>query len=154
MTVQEFNTKYSDYIEKDNYGLTIDNQEVIEYLDSIFTNLIKNEVIFQIQQIKLKFDQVRVYVSNDPDLERMLTYDIKRILHKDQFRKVTLEDLKELQNILTLYGNAYIYRDFHLIEDDLKINFPNLYEMIEEIRIKIMGVKSILYLTIYTWKDV
>ena len=40
-TNKEFNDKYKDYLEEGHYGLDINHLKVIEYLDSIFQDLIK-----------------------------------------------------------------------------------------------------------------
>lgn len=39
MTVNEFNIKYFDYLGDGHYGLDIDNEEVIEYLDQEYLDL-------------------------------------------------------------------------------------------------------------------
>ena len=36
MTVEEFNTKYKAYLEEGHYGLVINIQMVIDYLDNLF----------------------------------------------------------------------------------------------------------------------
>lgn len=62
MTCGEFNSKYSDYIEADHYGLDIDIPSVVEYLDEKFKDLISIPG-FTYSQIKLKFNMSRVYMS-------------------------------------------------------------------------------------------
>lgn len=62
MTTQEFNEKYKDYLEKDNYGLDISYSSVISYLDGMFQELIKIPG-FQYSQIKIKFDSSRFYTN-------------------------------------------------------------------------------------------
>jgi hypothetical protein len=62
MTIEEFNEKYKDYLGKGHYGLDINNQEVIEYLDDKFQELIKIPG-FMYYQIKLKFNKPRVYID-------------------------------------------------------------------------------------------
>ncbi len=71
MTVQEFNTKYFDYLETRHYGLDINNHEVIEYLDNIFQELITIPD-FKYMQIKEKFNFTCFYcngISNDRKIE-------------------------------------------------------------------------------------
>lgn len=65
MTAQEFNEKNKDYIEKGHYGLAINNEKVINYLDTKFHELIKIPG-FKYAQIKLKFGYRRIYCDNVP----------------------------------------------------------------------------------------
>ncbi len=60
MTEKQFNEKYKDYIEEGFDGLEFDIPAVTEYLDKIFTDLIKVEG-FKYAQIKLKFGFARFY---------------------------------------------------------------------------------------------
>lgn len=62
MNNEEFNEKYKDYCEPGHYGLEIKNEKVIEYLDELFSILIKNPH-FSFSQIKLKFGYARVYMQ-------------------------------------------------------------------------------------------
>ena len=62
MTVSEFNEKYKDYLGEGHYGLSIDNQEIIDYLDIIFEDLVKIKE-FKYYQIKLKYGYPRVYLT-------------------------------------------------------------------------------------------
>ena len=62
MTVEEFNTKYSEFLEKGNYGLAIQNSKVIQFLDKEFEKFINREN-FKFSQIKLKFGYARVYAE-------------------------------------------------------------------------------------------
>ncbi len=65
MTTEEFNNKYMDYLEKGHYGIAINNEEVIDYLDKEFQELIKIPD-FQYTQIKLKFGYCRIYCDKVP----------------------------------------------------------------------------------------
>ncbi len=62
-TVNEFNEKYKNYLEKGYYGLSLDKLEVIEYLDKEFQELIKIPG-FKYHQIKSKFNSFRFYAVN------------------------------------------------------------------------------------------
>lgn len=62
MTVEEFNEKWSAYLEEGHYGLDISHPDVIEYLDQQFETL---SLIpgFSYSQIKEKFGSARVYLA-------------------------------------------------------------------------------------------
>ena len=66
MTAEEFNEKYSAYLEEGHYGLDIDIPEAVEYLDKTFEGLIKIPG-FQYSQIKEKYSSSRFY-SNLNDI--------------------------------------------------------------------------------------
>lgn len=65
MTSDEFNKKWSKYLEDGFYGLSIEHPQVIEYLDKEFTEEVKNNPSFNYAQIKMKFGTSRVYASSD-----------------------------------------------------------------------------------------
>jgi hypothetical protein len=65
MTAEEFNKKYSAYLEERFYGLDIDHPEVVEYLDKEFDKEIVKNPEFQFSQIKMKFGSSRVYTTSD-----------------------------------------------------------------------------------------
>ena len=65
MTTEEFNKKYSAYLEERFYGLAISHPEVVEYLDKEFENEIERNPEFQYSQIKMKFGSSRVYSTSD-----------------------------------------------------------------------------------------
>jgi len=69
MTAEEFNKKYSAYLEERFYGLDIDHPEVIEYLDKEFEKEIEKNPEFQFSQIKMKFGSSRVYTNSDKSSE-------------------------------------------------------------------------------------
>jgi hypothetical protein len=54
MSTEEFNEKWKDYLEEGHYGLDINNEEVVGFLDRIFVDLTKIKG-FQYAQIKQKF---------------------------------------------------------------------------------------------------
>jgi len=60
MTTSEFNEKYKDFIVKRFYGLDIQDDKVIKFLDIIFEDLCKIPG-FKYFQIKLKFNNACVY---------------------------------------------------------------------------------------------
>lgn len=62
MDYKEFNTKYKEYLEEGHYGLDIDIPSVVEYLDGMFEDLIVFKD-FKYSQIKLKFNDARVYLN-------------------------------------------------------------------------------------------
>lgn len=62
MTVDEFNEKYKEYLEKGHYGLDIGNENIIKYLDDVFKDLIKIPG-FKYNQIKEKFGSSRFYTN-------------------------------------------------------------------------------------------
>lgn len=65
MNYIQFNDKYSNYLEVGHYGLDIDNDIVVNYLDKIFPDLIEYIKDFKYSQIKLKFGLCRFYYSAD-----------------------------------------------------------------------------------------
>jgi hypothetical protein len=65
MTAEEFNKKYSVYLEERHYGLDIDHPEVVDYLDKEFDKEIEKNPAFQYSQIKMKFGSSRVYTTSD-----------------------------------------------------------------------------------------
>ena len=69
MTAEEFNKKYSAYLEERFYGLDIDHPEVIEYLDKEFEKEVEKNPEFQFSQIKMKFGSSRVYTNSDKSSE-------------------------------------------------------------------------------------
>lgn len=74
-TTNEFNTKYKEYLEEGHYGLDLDKQEVIEYLDKEFQELIKIPG-FQYSQIKSKFSWFCFYCDNVP-IEKVTEIETK-----------------------------------------------------------------------------
>lgn len=69
MTTEEFDKKYSSYLEEGHYGLAISHPEVITYLDKEFENEIEKNPEFQYSQIKMKFGSSRVYSTSDKSSE-------------------------------------------------------------------------------------
>jgi len=80
MTRADFNEKYYEYIEKGFYGLEFDIEEVTNYLDKKFEELIKIPN-FSYSQIKLKFNMARVYldpVDSTIEMEKKIDRLIKQ----------------------------------------------------------------------------
>ena len=80
MTTEEFNKKYSAYLEERFYGLAISHPEVVEYLDKEFEKEIEKNPEFQYSQIKMKFGSSRVYSTSDKSSE--WEAEIDRIFRK------------------------------------------------------------------------
>jgi hypothetical protein len=87
MTQKEFNEKYRKYLETDHTGLQFDNEEVINQLDNIFTDLIKIPG-FKYDTIKLKFGAARVYTTGiSKSTEFAIESLIDRILFVESMKK-------------------------------------------------------------------
>lgn len=95
MTVEEFNIKYKDYLEEGHYGLDINDNFIINYLDNQFQQLIKIDG-FKYTQIKLKFNSCRFYTNLnevlkgvdhkiDSGIERYITnyFELSEIIKKN-----------------------------------------------------------------------
>jgi hypothetical protein len=95
MTVEEFNIKYKDYLEEGHYGLDINDNFIINYLDNQFQQLIKING-FKYTQIKLKFNSCRFYTNLnevlkgvdhkiDSGIERYITnyFELSEIIKKN-----------------------------------------------------------------------
>jgi hypothetical protein len=94
MNAKEFNEKWRDHLEEGHYGLDIDIEEVVEYLDEQF-EVIKSETPdFTYSQIKLKFSMARVYLSRNVnrDWPEQLEEKIEEILWLRDFGKERLPD--------------------------------------------------------------
>jgi len=77
MTTNQFNEKYSQYLEKGHYGLAISDEEFVQWLDSKFQEFIK-QPNFSYSQIKAKFGMGRFYCKG-----------------------LTIEQVQEVQNKIT-----------------------------------------------------
>ena len=81
MTVDEFNDKYEKYLQKGHYGLDINNEKVIEYLDNKFQEFIKIPN-FTYAQIKLKWNYARFYADGiSSEVCKEVEQDIIKILN-------------------------------------------------------------------------
>jgi hypothetical protein len=85
MNSDQFNQKYSAYLEEGHYGLDIDIPAIISYLDKIFQELTQIPS-FQYSQIKLKFSEGRFYNN----LDVILGFNLSRMINNEIERKITL----------------------------------------------------------------
>jgi hypothetical protein len=81
-TAQEFNEKYSEYMDSEYAGLTIDYPSVIHYVDQVFQDLI-NIKGFKYAQIKTQFGLARVYTN----LDEIIPF-VGRIIHQELEEKI------------------------------------------------------------------
>lgn len=82
MNSTEFNNKYDEWLEQGHYGLAIDDDEVVDFLDRIFQDLTKIER-FTYAQIKLKFNMARFYADGiSTTMCRLIEQEIERILEE------------------------------------------------------------------------
>lgn len=65
MTVEQFNKKYKNYLEEGHYGLSLGDDEFIEWLDGQFEKFITYPG-FKFTQIKEKFGMGRFYCDGLP----------------------------------------------------------------------------------------
>jgi hypothetical protein len=64
MTAEEFNNKFKSHLEEGHYGMAIESQAIISYLDKEFEAEIQENPDFTFSQIKFKFGTPRVYTSS------------------------------------------------------------------------------------------
>lgn len=84
LTCQDFNEKYSEYLEKGYNGLDLYEQEAIDYLDKEFQELIKIPG-FKYHQIKSKFNLFCFYATGPTWQKRM---DIERRLKEIILKRI------------------------------------------------------------------
>ena len=65
MTTDQFNDKWGAYLEDGFYGLIIEHEEVIKYLDAEFEKEVRINPNFIYSQIKMKWGTSRVYADSD-----------------------------------------------------------------------------------------
>jgi len=66
MTQEDFNDKYSDYLEEGFFGLDMgrdSTEEVVKFLDKIFEDVLTKIPGFKYNQIKIKFGYARFYTN-------------------------------------------------------------------------------------------
>jgi hypothetical protein len=83
MTAEEFNQKYADHLPKGWYGMAINDREIIEYLDDEFDRYIQRHPDFEFHQIKLKFNDPRVYTNAPQEQNSTWERHIRFILEDD-----------------------------------------------------------------------
>lgn len=74
MNSDQFNEKYSPYLEEGHYGLAIDHPEFIDWLDEKFQGFVKKPG-FSYSQIKSKFGMGRFYCEG---LSRDEIYEVEK----------------------------------------------------------------------------
>lgn len=81
-TSKEFNEKYSEYMDEEYTGLSIEYPSIIYYVDQVFQDLI-NIKGFKYSQIKTQFGLARVYTN----LDEILPF-VGRIIHQELEEKI------------------------------------------------------------------
>lgn len=112
-TIEQFNEKYQVYLGKRWYGLDIDNEEVINFLDNMFEYYLTKIEGFEYHQIKVKFgiNDVRFYSNLDSNnvvnkaLVLAIETNISSILKLKVLQNKTNNTIKELQDKLNTYTN-------------------------------------------------
>ena len=80
-TCKEFNEKYVNWLEPGFYGLAIDDEDVVNYLDTHFTLFVQQHSNFSYAQIKTKFSSVRFYCTGPSEkIVSMIERDIEGYL--------------------------------------------------------------------------
>ena len=69
MTSGEFNEKWKIYLKEEGYGLQINDDRVIKYLDEEFLREINSNPLFIFGQIKIKFGTTRIYSNSSKNHE-------------------------------------------------------------------------------------
>lgn len=83
MTTTEFNLKYRKHLSEGHYGMAINDPEIIAYMDEEFEKYVERHPDFEYQQIKLKFNQPRVYTNAPQDQNSTWERGIGNILMDD-----------------------------------------------------------------------
>ena len=86
MTAEDFNKKYSDYLETGHYGLAIEDEDVIKYLDDVFENKLVHIPNFEYSQIKTKFGSARFYCKGI-QVPRKLVDEVEENINTILFNK-------------------------------------------------------------------
>lgn len=85
MTKEEFNEKYAAYKADGFYGLTINNEHIIIYLDELFEKVLLPLVDnFEFYQIKVKFSNVRFYSNLPPITNAFIEKRLNEIFRKHE----------------------------------------------------------------------
>lgn len=87
MTAQEFNKKWERHLEDGYYGMAFDD-EIPQYVDEKFEEMLKEFPNFTYSQIKLKFGQPRVYMEYCGNYDREIERGISKILVKKRNEEV------------------------------------------------------------------
>lgn len=78
MNVSDFNKKYSNYLEHGHYGVSINDERFLKYLDEMFMNIIFHHPKFKFTQIKSKFGQVRFYSNLEMETGLQLESELNK----------------------------------------------------------------------------
>ncbi len=81
MTADQFNDKYSDYLEEGHYGLDVNIPEIVEFLDGIFRDITQIPG-FKYSQIKIKFGYGRFYSTLYTPLRFAIESEITKLANK------------------------------------------------------------------------
>lgn len=86
MTQDEFNDKYSDYLEDGFFGLDMGHsatEEIVKFLDKIFEDVLTKIPGFKYNQIKTKFGYARFYTNIwSTELMTMIESQLNEMLGK------------------------------------------------------------------------
>jgi hypothetical protein len=110
MTLVEFNDKYAAYLPKGWYGLDIDDEDVIAWLDNLFEHYLTKIEGFEYHQIKTKFGDVRFYSNLDSNdvvnkaLISAIEANISSLLKLKHLHIRTNKTIKELEDKCNVYG--------------------------------------------------
>jgi hypothetical protein len=106
MTLVEFNEKYAAYLPKGWYGLDIDDEDVIRWLDNLFQHHLTKIEGFEYHQIKVKFgiNDIRFYSNLDGNdviqkaLISTIEANINNLLKLKHLHIKTNKTIKELED--------------------------------------------------------
>jgi gamma-glutamylcysteine synthetase len=85
-TIDQFNTKYKQYLEEGYWGLDIDCLPSIHYLDTIFKQLLTKLDGFQYSTIKIKFQSSRFYFKLDENFDFKMKECISNLIEEELTR--------------------------------------------------------------------
>lgn len=83
MTSDDFNKKWQDHLENGHYGLAIDDDGVIEYLDKKFEEFKVEYPDFEYSQIKMKFGYSRFYSTLPYEINMEIEKEIDKLIRND-----------------------------------------------------------------------
>jgi hypothetical protein len=147
MTSSEFNNKYKEFLSEGHYGLSIDIESIVDYLDKEFQEFIKIEG-FKYHQIKLKFGQCRFYnyglsekqtssietivnhLAKQTDDSLMLEYYDKGYMDASNNKE---EEKQSNSRLNTAYKVGYI--DYIVGDDSREIDSQTNEQILKKIRL-------------------
>lgn len=86
MTCTEFNKKWDKFIEKDKPGLSIENVNIIKYLDSKYSRYLKENVKFSIREIRQISDTLICDSLINYEKDTVIEFYIKRLVDDKTYR--------------------------------------------------------------------